>query len=76
VNDLISNLQINEDDGRIIKKYPHIGRSDHRRSRIHYYVITTTPSQFNEFQPQKNEILVKKYPFYFFNKITKLFYFL
>jgi hypothetical protein len=76
VNDLISHLQINEDDGRIIKKHPHIGFSDRRRSRTHYYVITTTSSQFNEFQPQKNEILVKKYPFYFFNKITKILYYL
>ncbi len=72
VDDLIDNLQINEDDGRIIKKYPHIGPIDRRRSRVHYYVITTTSTQFTGFQPKTNEILVRKYSFYFFNKIIKI----
>jgi len=34
--------------------------------------MVTTPSQFQAFRPRKNEILVRKYPFDFFNKITKI----
>ncbi len=67
---MISNLQINEDDGVIIKKYPHIGPL--ARNRSQYYIMVTTPSQFKEFRPKKNEIFVRKYPFDFFNKITKI----
>jgi len=41
------NLQINEDDGVLIKKYPPIGLLHRHRSRTHYYVITTTSIEYH-----------------------------
>jgi hypothetical protein len=63
-SDLDYMFQINL--GTIIKKKPYIGPKNLSRSRVHYYVMTTTPCQYTLFQPNKKEILVREYFAYFY----------